>query len=92
MVDDDEVWAGWQRRLSGLQYDLAFWRGLAFKSEAAGQFAIAATYWRAALAAAQKQAPSEYADTDLKWLCGRLDRASAVAQLALNSCSRKGLH
>ena len=92
MVDDDEVWAGWQHRLSGLQYDLAFWRDLAFKSEAVGRFTLAVMYWRAALAAAQKQASSEHADTDLKWLCGRLDRASAVAHLAPDSGSRKGLH
>ena len=67
-------------QVSGPAYDVAFWRELAFKSEANGDLVVATSYWQAAIGAALLLAPSSKGDAELRWLRGRLTRASAVMQ------------
>ena len=77
-------------RALGPEGDVAFWRELAFRSEANGEPA-AVSYWQAAIAAARLQS-LRCADTELKWLLGRLARAIAVAKSEVDNQSLRHMH
>ena len=72
--------------------DVAFWRELAFRSEAGGDIMSAVSYWRAAIAAAKLLTPSVKRDVELKWLRDRLTRATAVVQLVAGDAAAQTVH
>ena len=72
--------------------DVAFWRELAFRSEAGGDMMSAFSYWRAAIAAAKLLVPSVTGDAELKWLRDRLTRASAVVQYLAGGATARTVH
>ncbi len=72
--------------------DVAFWRELAFRSEAFGDIEPAVSYWQAAIAAAKLLAPSVKGDAELKWLRDRLTRATAVVKHVAGDAAAQTVH
>ena len=79
------------KRAQGPAGDVAFWRELAFRSEAVGDMVPAVSYWQAAIAAAKLLTPPA-GDTDLRWLRERLVRASAVVQHLAGTAAGQTVH